>query len=99
MRHDKIKESFAKIRHGVCYDVKIEPPLQLLESKSFYNKLLELTITLELTSKQTSCWDPESAELFSTRKFLTSWRIEAEKKKRKQKNTTRQLKIQNMSEY
>ena len=35
MRHDAIRDTFAKIMDDVCYDVEIEPHLQPLQGESF----------------------------------------------------------------
>ena len=35
MRHDAIRDTFAKVMDDVCYDVEIEPPLLLLQGESF----------------------------------------------------------------
>ena len=40
MRHDEIRDTFAKIMKDVCFDVEVEPPkLQTLEEESFEHKL------------------------------------------------------------
>ena len=35
LRHNEIRDTFAKIIHDVCYDVDVEPTLQLLRRESF----------------------------------------------------------------
>ena len=44
MRHNEIRETFAKVMHGVYYDVEIEPALQLLQGESFIKNLLHSSI-------------------------------------------------------
>ena len=38
MRHNEIQDAFAKIMHGVCYDIEFEPLLKLLQRESFIHK-------------------------------------------------------------
>ena len=38
MRLNEIRDSFAKIRHNVCYDVKVKPTPELLRGESFIYK-------------------------------------------------------------
>ena len=38
MRHDEIRDTFAKIMKDVCFDVEVEPKLQRLKEESFEYK-------------------------------------------------------------
>ena len=35
MKQNEIRDNFAKIMHDVCYDVEVEPAVQLLQGESF----------------------------------------------------------------
>ena len=38
MRHNEIRDTFAKNMHDVCYDVEAESALQLFQSESFIHR-------------------------------------------------------------
>ena len=51
IRHNKIQDTFAKIKHDVCYDVEVEPTLQLLKSESLIIKTNSTDENAQLDNK------------------------------------------------
>ena len=57
MRHDEIRDTFSAIMKKVCFDVEIEPKLQLLEGEFFFRKT---TSTENETRLENKSMDPDS---------------------------------------
>ena len=56
MRHNEIRDIFAKIIYEVCYDVEVEPTPQLLQDKSFIHKTSNTDDNERLKIKTNGLW-------------------------------------------
>ena len=65
LRHNEIRDVFAKLMDDVCHDVQIEPKLQSLDAKISRVIPPLLMMTLDWTSKQTDCGAPALIALSS----------------------------------
>ena len=57
MRHDEIRDTFAKIMKDVCFDVEVEPKLQRLEGESFDYKSVCTEDEARLDIRANELWD------------------------------------------
>ena len=57
MRHDEIRDTFAKIMKDVCFDVEVEPKLQRLEGESFEYKSTCTEDEARLDIRANGLWD------------------------------------------
>ena len=78
MRHDEIRDTFAKIMKDVCFDIEVEPKLQRLEGESFEYKSTCTEDEARLDIGANGFWD--SRERILTSKFLTRWPSPVRKK-------------------
>ena len=65
MRHDAIRDTFAKIINDVCYALEIEPHLQPLQGESFDFKTTTNEDQARLDIKANGLWKQDSAKRFS----------------------------------
>ena len=65
MRHNQIRDNFAKLMQDVCYDVTVEPTLQLLQGESFIHKTTSTDENARLNIKATGLGSPGSAVVSS----------------------------------
>ena len=56
MRHNEIRDTFAKILHDLYYDVEFEPTLQLLQGESFIHKTTSTDEHARLDIKANDLW-------------------------------------------
>ena len=64
MRHNEIRDTFAKIMRDVCYDVEIEPKLQALEGESFDHRTTCTEDEARLDIKASGIWDSRFCRTF-----------------------------------
>ena len=64
MRHSAIRDTFAKIIHDVCYDVEIEPTLQLLQCEYFLHKTTTSDENARLDTKTSGPWESRFSRYF-----------------------------------
>ena len=51
LRHSEITDTFVKIIHDVFVDVEVEPTVQLLEGRSFFNKSTSIEDNAHIDNK------------------------------------------------
>ena len=66
MRHNEIRDTFAKILRDVCYDVEIEPKLQTLEGESFDHRTTCTEDEARLDIKASGLWNSRFCRTFLT---------------------------------
>ena len=65
MRHDEIRDTFAKIMKDVCFDVEVEPKLQRLEGESFEYKSFCTEDEARLDIRANGLWDSRFSRTYS----------------------------------
>ena len=66
MRYNKLKRHVRKKVLDVCYDVEVEPSLQLQEGERLYKESTGTDCNARLDMKANGFWGPDSAEISST---------------------------------
>ena len=70
LRHNEIRDTFAKLMDEVCHDVELEPKLQPLEGETFDNKTTTTEDEARLDIKANGLWDTRfSRTLFDVKIF------------------------------
>ena len=79
MRHNKIRDTFADIMHDVCYDVEVEPTLQLLQSEALIIKTISTDENAWLDIKAKVLQGSRSSRCFFSEDLLPTCPTEARK--------------------
>ena len=64
MRHNEIRDTFAKLMDDICYDVELEPKLQPLEGESFANRTTTTEDHARLDIKANGQWESRLSRTF-----------------------------------
>ena len=56
MRCNEIRDTFAEIVRDLCYDVEVEPTLQLLQGESFKHKTASTDENARLDNQANGLW-------------------------------------------
>ena len=72
MRHNEIRNTFAKIMHDVCYNVEADLTLQLLQGESFKHKTTSTDVTARLEVKTNGLWGSRFSRYFLDVKIFNS---------------------------
>ena len=70
MRHDEIRDTFAKIMKDVCFDVEVEPKLQRLEGESFEYKSTCTEVEARFDIRANGLWDSRFSRTYFDVKIL-----------------------------
>ena len=72
LRHNEIRDTYAKLLDEVCHDVEIEPKLQSLEGESFHNKTTTTEDDARLDIKANALWGGRFSPTFFDVKILNA---------------------------
>ena len=70
MSHNEIRDTFANLMKGVCFDVELEPKLQPLEGESFDNRKTTTEDEARLDIKANGLWETRFNRTFFDVKIL-----------------------------
>ena len=70
MRHDELRDTFAKTMKDVCFDVEVEPKLQRLEGESFEYKSTCTEDEARLDIRAIGLWDSRFSRTYFDIKFF-----------------------------